>query len=58
MYTIIMLYHFQKATYIMRQQNWLIVVWIWKKETSCSSWHWGSYDSIWTGPYTAIWPEV
>jgi hypothetical protein len=23
-----------------------------------SSWHWGSYGSIRTGPYTAIWPEV
>jgi hypothetical protein len=23
-----------------------------------SSWHWGSYGSIWTGPYTAIWPSV
>jgi hypothetical protein len=23
-----------------------------------SPWHWGSYGSIWTGPYTAIWPEV
>ena len=29
-----------------------------KYNVANSSCHFGSYDSIWTGPYTAIWPSV